>query len=404
MWSDTKLGVFLLGSLLIPMSAGAAPAARSAHTGAHKVTVPLHFEEHRPYAELTLTGPSGKPVRALFWLDTGGGAVILSGPLAARLGLKASAKTFKTEGNVISPTEVPQIRIAGMALQLKQANAFLVVGKKPTLEGTGAEGAFPVRALRKYQVVLDYPHARLTIAEPGTLRPEGRRMVAHFSQKNGFIAVSAKIGGRPYGFLLDSGAQYCMVSQVELAAWQKQHPHWANVTGAYGPANMMVGPREASFRMLRIGVLKWGSFTLRNIGTVSRPTGNYERMMSRLTGRPVIGSIGGNVLRHFRVDIEYPDGRLYLKREGAGGGTPLDMVGITLEPSGRGYVVVGVAKNEIALKKGDELLGIGDAPINGLTIAEIMHKLAGNPGAIRKLTIERNHRTLRVTARVIRIY
>ena len=395
--------LFLLVALLIPMSAGAVPAAGSAHIGAHKVTVPLHFEEHRPYAELTLTGPSGKPVRALFWLDTGGGAVILSGPLAARLGLKASAKTFKTEGNVISPTAVPQIQIAGMALQLKHPNAFLVVGKKPTLEGTGAEGAFPLRALRDYQVVLDYPHARLTIAEPGTLRPEGRRMVARFSQ-NGFIAVSAKVGGKSYGFLLDSGAQYCMVSQVELAAWQKQHPHWAHVTGAYGPANMMVGPVEASFRMLRMGVLKWGPFTLKNIGTVSRPTGNYERMMSRLAGRPVIGSIGGNVLRQFRVDIDYPDGRLYLKREGARGGTPLDMVGIMLEPFDRGYGVVGVAKNEPTLKKGDELLGIGDTPISGLTIAEIMHKLAGNPGAIRKLTIERNHRTLRVNARVIRIY
>ena len=80
------------------------------------------------------------------------------------------------------------------------------------------------------------------------------------------------------------------------------------------------------------------------------------------------------------------------------------MVGIMLEPSDRGYGVVGVAKNETALKIGDELLGIGDTPISGLTIAEIMHKLAGNPGAIRKLTIERNHRTLRVNARVIRIY
>lgn len=395
--------VFPLVALLITMIACALPAAGSRRTGAHEVAVPLHFEQYRPYAELTLTGPSGKPVRALFWLDTGGGPIILSGPLSARLGLKASGKTFKAEGNVISPTGVPQIQVAGMALKLTQAKAFLVISKKPTLEGTGAEGAFPLRVLRKYQVVLDYPHARWTIADQGALRPEGQRIAAHFSQF-GFMAVSAKVGGKPYGFLLDSGAQYCMISEKELVAWQKQHPHWAHVTGAYGPANMMLGPAEASFRMLRIGVLELGPFTLKGIGSVSRPAGNYERMMSRLTGRPVIGSIGGNLLRHFRVDIDYPESRLYLKRESAGGGTPLDMVGIMLEPLGRGYAIVRVANDETALRKGDVLLRIGDAPISGLTTAEIMRKIAGIPGATRKLTIERNQITLSANAKVVRIY
>ncbi|EQD52751.1 PDZ/DHR/GLGF domain protein, partial [mine drainage metagenome] len=97
--------------------------------------MPLSFEQHRPYAKLTLIGPTGHAVRALFWLDTGGGAVILSGPLAARLGLKPMGKTFKAEGNVIVATQLPKISVGGLALQLKDANAFLVVGKKSTLEG-----------------------------------------------------------------------------------------------------------------------------------------------------------------------------------------------------------------------------------------------------------------------------
>lgn len=403
---------FLLVSLLLPVVATAAPstpaklsapAAVSPRTGAHQVTVPLSFEQHRPYAELTLTGPSGHPVQALFWLDSGGGAVILSGPLAARLGLKPTGKTFKAEGNVIAATEVPRISVGGMALRLKDADAFLTLGKKNTLEGTGAEGAFPLRTLRNYQVVLDYPHASLTVAEPGTLLPEGQSVAAHFSEL-GFIAVTATVSGKPYGFVLDSGGQYCMVSQEVLAEWQKQHPHWPQVSGAYGPANMMLGPMEASLSMLRIGAIQWGPFTLKDVGSVSRPKGNYEQMMSRLTGRPVIGSIGGNVLRHFRVDIDYPNGRLYLKRAQASGETPLDMVGIMLEPSGDGYVIAGVARQEHNLRKGDRLLGIGGTPMRGLTTAEIMRELGGTPGAIRKLTIERDHQILSVNAKVIRIY
>lgn len=398
--------------LLIPAAATAATYARTngpspntalSGNAPHRVTVPLSFEQHRPYAKLALIGPTGHAVRALFWLDTGGGAVILSGPLAARLGLKPVGKTFTAEGNVIAATQLPKISIGGLALQLKDANAFLEVSKKSTLDGTGAEGALPLRALRSYQVVLDYPRARLSIAHPGALRPEGRQVAAHFS-KPGFIAVTATVSGRSYGFLLDSGGQYCMVSQEILAEWEQQNPRWPRVTGAYGPANMMLGPVEASFRMLRIGALQWGPFSLKNVGCVSRPKGNYEQMMSRLTDRPVVGSIGSNVLRHFRVDIDYPNERLYLKRADSGAEPPLDMVGVTLEPSGEGYSIAGVAREEQKLRKGDRLLSIEGTPIQGLTAAQVIARLAGMPGTTRKLTIERDHKTLTVNAPVIRIY
>lgn len=379
------------------------PATVLSSNAAHQVTVPLSFEQHRPYTRLTLIGPSGHAVRALFWLDTGGGAVILSGPLAARLGLKPMGKTLKAEGNVIVATQLPKILAGGLLLQLKDANAFLVVDKKSTLEGTGAEGALPLRALRRYQVVLDYPRARLRIAQPGALRPEGRQVAAHFS-KTGFIAVTATVSGKPYGFLLDSGGQYCMVSQNVLAGWEEQNPRWPRVTGAYGPANMMLGPVEASFTMLRIGTMQWGPFTLDNVGSVSRPSSNYEQMMSRMTGRAVVGSIGGNVLRHFRVDIDYPNDRLYLKRAAIGVEAPLDMVGITLEPSGNSYVIAGVAEREHELRKGDRLLSIDGTSIQGLTVAEIIGRLAGMPGATRTLTIERDGKTFSVNAPVIRIF
>ena len=379
------------------------PATVLSSNAAHQVTVPLSFEQHRPYTRLTLIGPSGHAVRALFWLDTGGGAVILSGPLAARLGLKPMGKTLKAEGNVIVATQLPKILAGGLLLQLKDANAFLVVDKKSTLEGTGAEGALPLRALRRYQVVLDYPRARLRIAQPGALRPEGRQVAAHFS-KTGFIAVTATVSGKLYGFLLDSGGQYCMVSENILAGWEEQNPRWPQVTGAYGPANMMLGPVETSFKMLRIGTMQWGPFTLENVGSVSRPSSNYEQMMSRMTGRAVFGSIGGNVLRHFRVDIDYPNDRLYLKRAAIGVEAPLDMVGITLEPSGNSYVIAGVAEREHELRKGDRLLSIDGTSIQGLTVAEIIGRLAGMPRATRTLTIERDGKTFSVNAPVIRIF
>jgi len=126
--------------------------------------------------------------------------------------------------------------------------------------------------------------------------------------------------------------------------------------------------------------------------------------MSRLTGRAVVGSIGSNVLRHFRVDIDYPNDRLYLKRADSGAEAPLDMVGVTLEPSGEGYIIAGVAREEQKLRKDDRLLSIDGTPIQGLTVDQIIGRLAGMPGTTRKLTIERDHKTLTVNAPVIRIY
>ena len=47
---------------------------------------------------------------------------------------------------------------------------------------------------------------------------------------------------------------------------------------------------------------------------------------------------------------------------------------------------------------------IDGAPIEGLTPAEVMSKLAGDPGATPIMAIKRNHKNLSVNARVIRIY
>jgi hypothetical protein len=68
------------------------------------------------------------------------------------------------------------------------------------------------RALRNDQVALDYPRAHLTIAKSGALQPEGQHIAAHFSPFD-FIVVSANVGGKPYDFLLDWGAKYCLISQ-----------------------------------------------------------------------------------------------------------------------------------------------------------------------------------------------
>lgn len=368
-----------------------------------RATLPMTFEQHRPYADLTLAGPDGQPVRARVWLDTGGGAIVLSAPLAQRLGLKPAGRGMRAEGMHLAMTSLPQVRAGDMPLHLDGARALIALGSGDTLQGTQAQAAFPVRVLRNYEVVLDYPQHRLTIAAPGTLRHHGRPVPAHFGAP-GFIGVTLKVDGKPHGFLLDSGGQYCMITQDALARWLRRHPHWPHVKGAYGPADMMLGAIEADFRMVRIPRMQWGPFALRDVGSVSRPVGNYERMMSKLVGAPVIGSIGGNVLKDFRVDIDYPHRTLYLQRDARRRPVHVDMVGITLERRDGHYVVAGIAPGQDGLQPGDRLLRVGHLAADNATDARLMQALSGRPGARRRLVVERDGRQIAVQATVRHVF
>jgi hypothetical protein len=63
--------------------------------------------------------------------------------------------------------------------------------------------------------------------------------------------IRASVAGKPYSFLLDTGGQYCVISDAELGLWRKQYPDRSHVDGVYGPANMQIGQFETRLTMLR---------------------------------------------------------------------------------------------------------------------------------------------------------
>lgn len=211
----------------------------------------------------------------------------------------------------------------------------------------------------------------------------------HAAFGGGMPVVRASIAGKAHDFLLDTGGQYCMISTVELGAWGKQHPTWRRVSGAYGPANMLFGKSETQLSMLRIAALQWGSFRIDNAGAVSRSVGNYERFMSGIVGTPIIGSIGGNVLHHFKVTIDYPAGKIYLAGSARVRDPAFDMVGVMLEPAARGgYEVAAVAPGMHDITPGDRLLSVGDHDVTRLPFPQVIGLLSGTPGSKRSLVLE----------------
>jgi len=128
---------------------------------------------------------------------------------------------------------------------------------------------------------------------------------------SGFPRTEIVVDGKPYGMLLDTGASFTMVSQAVLVALSHAHPEWERHDGAHGEAATLGGQ---TLETMYVPQAMWGTAELSRFGVTSQQAGVFEKWISSMTAEPVVGSLAGNVLKHFRVDMDYPNERLYLSR------------------------------------------------------------------------------------------
>jgi len=307
----------LTSSIVFALMAGAAlvVTARTALPGRVpvRVTVPLVVEGNRPYVDVTLRRANGTERIARFLVDSGGGGFLLTEPLARDLGL-TWGKTSKEEGaEFATPSVIPQASIGVFPLALTPERVLVLVGETnvvPKAAPGHADGLLPGHILAKYHVVFDYPRAEFTIALPHMLTPEGEAMKMPVS-RTGFPRTEIQIDGRTYGMLVDTGASFTMVSEVLLKALGAAHPDWPRVPGGAGEAATLGG---TTLETMTLPGATWGTIALPSFGIVSQREGTFEKYMSGMMTAPIIGSLAGNVLKQFRVELDYPNQKLYLRR------------------------------------------------------------------------------------------
>jgi hypothetical protein len=399
----TKLLVVFLTSLAVaqnqkPRDLAVKPAS---------VTVPLYLEDNRVFVDLTFTRPDGQPRNARCWVDTGGGGFSITEPLARELGLDVSGKPHEEQGSRFVDIKPPEARLGNMVIQKLPMAAIL--GQKTIDLSVRAECFIPAPLLKKYDVVIDYPARQFTLARPGTVKPRGVRLVTPVNPQSGFVRLEAIIAGKSYGFLLDTGAAYSMISQAAIDQWTTAHADWPRATGAVGAANMIGRAFEADLAMMRLPEIAFEPVNLSQIGVVARPTGTFEKWMSSMMTAPIVGAIAGNILRAFRVQIDYAHGVTYLEQTGKLDPNDLDVAGLLVQPKPDGsYLVSGVAKKngkEVieGVAAGDKLLQIDGAPVSGKALAEVLDALRGRPGEIRTVVLERNGKQFTISAPVIHL-
>jgi PDZ domain/Aspartyl protease len=409
------LALLTLASLLVPSKAAAQPSTQprvqmQRVQAATSGTVPIDLRDNRIFVQLTCVRPDGSLRQARFQVDSGGGSVILSESLSHDLALKSIGSPLKEEGETFQPVTSPEIRIGEMPLNLSDVSTVVAVGLKSEFSpGSGAEGFVPARLLRKYEVVFDYPARQFTMAQPGALKPRGMPVPSPIAAKSGFPRIELTVDGEKYGFLLDTGAAYTMISQTLIDKWQATHPDWPRCVGAVGAANMIGGALDAKAEMLRLPEMHWGTFDLPRVGVVSRPPGTFEKWMSDMMTAPIVGSIAGNVLRAFRIEIDYRHGVTYLEKGKDVDPEGLNTVGVVIaaHPDAN-YTVGGVAQcggKSLAegVQPGDKLISINDWAVTG-SLADVLHELQGKRGEVKNMVVERDGRQIIIKTTVATLW
>ncbi|MEP6765525.1 MAG: hypothetical protein ABJB66_14515 [Gemmatimonadaceae bacterium] len=282
-----------------------------------RATVPLSVETNRPYIDITLKRADGSERKAHFLLDTGGGGFLLTEPLARDLGLKWG-ETMREEGSEMAMVKtLPIVRIGDFPIELNPQRVIVMIGVDNILSAKAvdrghAEGMFPGHLLSKYHVIFDYPGATFTIAKPGVLTPRGTVFPMPVGKPSGFPRTEIVVDGKTYGMLLDTGASFTMVSDVLLKSWGDSHKEWDRHPGAFGEATTLGGQ---TIETMFVPAATWASFKIVPFGVTSQRTGTFEQYMSQMMAAPIVGSLAGNVLKHYRVELDYANQKLYVSEK-----------------------------------------------------------------------------------------
>jgi len=383
--------------------------------GAHRAsagTVPFIFDDNRIFAEVAFVRPDGTLRKALAFVDLGTPVLMIGARLRQELGVDRNEPLLLRIGRLDIPLD-------SSAVATDTGSSFTGPNGKATVP---VEAILSGSVMRNYQVVFDYAKRTLTLARPGTLVPQGAAVPCRVNQRTGLISVTAESAGHPYELAVDSGSAYSWVRDNVARQWVMAHPAWKRGTGAVGEANMQTRPgaAEASGTILRIPEIRLGSLRLAQIGALGIASqappfppvpgepgvqGDLFDWYSKKAPVPVIGWLGGNVLKGFRVTIDFLRHMTYWQRERDLDPHDLDQVGVTLERRDDGYFIAGVAERDgnatvEGVRVGDRLVRVDALRLDGATRGAVFSALHGRPDSVRVLIVERDGKLVTVPARV----
>jgi len=371
------------------------------------VTLPFTLDHNRMMIDVDFERPDGTERKARAWVDTGTESLILAEPLARELGLDIPALPQGGGAHSVeSRSPAPLVRLGDLTLDSAGTPLRIFPGAHVML-GVPAEVHLPASVLRHLHVVFDYPSSRLTAAKPGSLKPRGVPVPCRVNRETGLFLVDATFDGETVSLGVDNGSAGTWISNLVTARLKTRHPEWPVTIGAVGSANFFGFGFEAAGTLMRLPELRLGDLRLLDIALLGLDQRLFDWYSQKSAGT-VAGFLGGNVLKSFRLEVDWPNGMTYWEAGPDRDDRDLDIVGLTLRPGpDDSFTVAGVATRDGratvgGVQTGDRLVRVGSLEATGARMGEVEDALRGSPGDTRTLVLHREGRRVTVEARVTR--
>ncbi len=375
-------------------------------------SVPFQQAAGRIIVTLDFTRPDGSSRPALAWLNMGTPGMAVSAALARDLDVHAGRPLAFHLGRLA--VDVPPERVEVGAPKLDGEDVLThLFAPMPV------EAILPASVLQRYELVLDMPGRRLTLAPPGTVAPQGIALPMEINPETGVAAVEATLAGERHTLALDAGASFTWLRGDLVRRWLGTHPDWLLADGAVGASNMGL----TSLGLERHGMLvRLPEMTLADrvplsdvdaFGTAPLLCSVCDQVVGDLfwdrwqrdAPRPVAGWLGADVLAGVRLTVDYANRTLYWFEPHQTKPLHIAQVGVTLERHGGAYGIGGIVSRHgeptvDGVEAGDQLLAVDEQPVQNQSSDEVFRALGGISGLQHLLTLERAGRLLKVSAPV----
>lgn len=355
-------------------------------------TARLTLSHLRPAVTLS---SGGRDVAAL--VDTAGAALLLSQTVAEELGLEV-IETVEEGGEVFTVLEPPTLVAGDYELDTDGIPAYgFEDTRRVGLAAHGLDLVLPSTVLRRHAVVLDPVDGTASFGDPGSFEPGGLRLPAEVSTETGAIRVDVEVLGRErVSLLLDTGVSCSLAADRLVRGWLDRVPDLPTSAAAVGPGNMAGLPIEARTPMVRVPSIGLGDFTVPSVAFTWRSDGDLA---------PYEGSLGGNVLRWFRLGFDHLRGEVWIEqRAPVDAGGDCDQVGVTLVLTDEGEWSVAAAVSGLhGVRAGDVLVAVDGGPVTGVALGAVLGALGGDVGTTHLLVLRRDDVLVEATAPVARL-
>lgn len=312
----------LLWSVIVAIGLVASPAKGQ--------EIPTVFEAGHFFVMLETT--SGQPLKLL--VDTGGGGVgnlyLLNLRAVSRLRLPSARCAFGSD--TISTVELP-IYKQGRGVPQPFGACAGAMAFEDAHPISFSDGLLGSNYLNGRIWTFDYPAKKLLL-QRGEWLPTGNlhagalgfQRDASGRRINAFPRIVIRVDGQPLDMLLDTGAtampsdtgahvtgtstvngvgvtSYITSSQLER--WHASHPEWRVLENG---DKLFSGSAP---RMIEVPSVELAGWLVGPLWFTERADANFHDMMGSMMDKPPEGAVGGNLLQHFVMTIDYPKGVAY---------------------------------------------------------------------------------------------